>query len=152
MNRVVVDRPQQAAAEPLEQYVFADGEPRDQIALLMDDADAGGDRVARTLEANGDAVEAQFALVGPMDAGDDLDQRRLAGAVFAEQRMDRAAAQRQRDVLQREHARESLVNAASLQAVRCRHAGLPTLWNLTSRSRFTPTAHRISSPSTTCTK
>ena len=60
--------------------------------------------------------------------------------------MDRAAAQRQRDVLQREHARESLVNAASLQAVRCRHAGLPTLWNLTSRSRFTPTAQRISRP------
>ena len=150
MDGVVIDRAQKSAAEAFEQYVFADGEARNEIALLMDDADAGGDRIARTLEADGRAVEPQLALVRPIDAGDDLDQRRFAGAVLAEQRVDRAAAHRQRHVLQRQHAGEGLLNPARLQAERRTHAALATLWNLTSRSRLTPTAQRISRPSTTC--
>ena len=118
----------------------------------MDDADAGGDRLARAVEADRRAVEPQLALVRTIDAGDDLDQRRFAGAVLAEQRVDRAAAHRQRYVLQRQHAGEGFLDPASLEAERRTHAALATFWNLTSRNRLTPTAQRISRPSTTSTK
>ena len=50
------------------------------------------------------AVIADRALVGLDDAGDDLDQRRLAGAVLAEHGVDRALAAGEIDVLQRPHA------------------------------------------------
>ena len=46
--------------------------------------------LARILADNRDAVEADLAGVGPMDAGDRLHQRRLAGAIVADER-DRAA-------------------------------------------------------------
>src|SRR3984957_10991242 len=99
MHGVVIDRAQESAIEAFEQYVFAHREARNEIALLMDDADAGGDRIPRTLEADGRAVEPQLAIVRMIDASDNLDQRRFAGAVLAEQRVDRAAAHRQRYVL-----------------------------------------------------
>ena len=152
MHGVVIDRAHKAAAQAFEQYVFAHGEARNEIALLMDNADAGGDRITRALEADRRAVEAQLALVRMIDASDNLDQRRFAGAVFAEQRVDRAAAHRQRYILQRQHAGEGFLNPASLQAERRTHAALATFWNLTSRNRLTPTAQRISRPSTTSTK
>ena len=88
MDGVVIDRAQEAAAEAFEQYVFAHGEARNEIALLMDDADAGSDRITRTLEADRRAVEPQLAVVRMIDASDNLDQRRFARAVFAEQRVD----------------------------------------------------------------
>src|SRR5258708_23298889 len=99
MDGVVIYRTHESAAQAFEQYVFAHRETRNEIALLMDDADAGGDRIARALEADGRAVKPQLALVRTIDASDNLDQRRFAGAVFAEQRVDRAAAHRQRYVL-----------------------------------------------------
>src|SRR6202035_4814248 len=99
VDGVVIDRAHESAAQAFEQYVFAHGEARNEIALLMDDADPGGDRITRTLEADGRAVQPQLAFVGTIDAGNNLDQRRFAGAVFAEQRVDRAAAHRQRYIL-----------------------------------------------------
>ena len=90
----VVDAAAPAAAEPLEQNVLADREARDEVALLMHHADAGGDRIARPGEADRRSVQPQLAFVRPMDAGDDLDQRRFARAVLAEQRVDGAAAHR----------------------------------------------------------
>src|ERR1700678_2422309 len=99
MDGVVIDRAHESAAQAFEQYVLAYGEARNEIALLVDDADAGGDSVTRTLEADGRAVEPQFAIVRTIDASDNLDQRRFASAVLAEQRVDRAAAHRQRYVL-----------------------------------------------------
>ena len=46
-----------------------------------------------------------------MHAGDDLDQRRFAGAVLAEQRMDLARAHVEVDVLERSDAGERLGDA-----------------------------------------
>ena len=53
------------------------------------------------------AVEADLALVGVQDAVDHLDQRRLAGAVLAEQRVDLAGRHPEADVVVGEHARET---------------------------------------------
>ena len=58
MDGVVIDRADESAVEAFEHDIFADGEAWNEIALLMDDADAGGDRITRTLEADGRAVRA----------------------------------------------------------------------------------------------
>ena len=74
-------------------------------------------RGLRVRDVDGLAVEADLAGVGLQDAVDHLDQRRLAGAVLAEQRVDFARADREADVVVGEHAREGLGDAAELQAV-----------------------------------
>ena len=50
------------------------------------------------------AVDQDRALVARIDAGDDLAERRLAGAVLAEQRADLAGLDAHRDVVERAHA------------------------------------------------
>jgi hypothetical protein len=48
------------------------------------------------------------AVVGLVGAGEDLDQGRLAGTVLADQRVNLAPAQLERDAVQCQDARESL--------------------------------------------
>src|SRR5262249_39550146 len=55
--------------------------------VLVDGLDPETARIARALDRDGTAVEAQVTAVGMVDAGDDLDQRRLAGAVVADDRV-----------------------------------------------------------------
>src|SRR6185369_1050246 len=74
------------------------------------------------------------------------DQRRLAGAVLAEQRMDRARHQRQRHIVQRLHAGEALRGVADFERA---HAF--AFATRISRNRLMPTAQRIRAPSTICT-
>ena len=54
------------------------------------------------------AVEQDLAGVGLVDARQDLDQGRLAGAVLAEQRMDLAATDVEVDVIERQRRGEAL--------------------------------------------
>ena len=61
---------------------------RDERDLLGDHRDPVVERVARRAEAHGLAVDEQLALVGAMHAGDHLAERRLAGAVLADQAVD----------------------------------------------------------------
>ena len=58
--------------------------------MLVDHADAGADRIARAAELDRLAVDQDLALVGPVEAGEDVHQRGLAGAVLAEQAEDLA--------------------------------------------------------------
>ncbi len=60
--------------------------------VLVDRGDAEIERVARARKMHRPAVEEDLAGIGRMDAGEDLDQRRLAGAVVAEEAADLAAA------------------------------------------------------------
>ena len=69
--------------------------------LLMHHADAGVQRVAGRAEAHLLAVELHRAGDIRMHAGDDLHQRRLAGAVLADEAVDLAGAQREIDVAKR---------------------------------------------------
>ena len=64
-------------------------------------------------------VEAHGALVRLHHAGDDLDQRRLAGAVLAQDGVDRALAAGEVDALQRPHAAIALADAGELEEGRC---------------------------------
>jgi hypothetical protein len=54
------------------------------------------------------APEPDLALVRPVEAGEDVGQRRLAGAVLAEQRVDLAGSRLEVDVLVRDDAGEPL--------------------------------------------
>ncbi len=65
-------------------------------------------RGGRTAEMTRAAVERDRARVRLDHAGDDLDQRRLAGAVLAQHRVDLAAPAGEIDVLQRAHAAVAL--------------------------------------------
>ena len=52
---------------------------------------------------------------GASHAGDDLDQRRLAGAILADEAMHLAGLERQVDVAQRMHAPEELRDVLKLE-------------------------------------
>ena len=62
-------------------------------------------------KVTGCAVDDDFALVGLVDAGQDLDERGFAGAVFANQRRDLAGVERDADIVERLHAGKNLRNA-----------------------------------------
>ena len=62
----------------------------DQAEVLVDHADAGVDGVAGGVEHHRPAVDLDPALVGPVEPGEDVGQRRLPGAVLAQQGVDLA--------------------------------------------------------------
>src|SRR6267143_92586 len=66
------------------------------------------------------AVEPDLAFIGLIDARQDLDQSALARSVLAEQRVDLARAQANRNVVEGDHARKLLADARHLQAHRRR--------------------------------
>ena len=82
---------QQRAALGAEHDVLEHGERLDQHEMLMDHADAGPDRVGRGADRGRLAVDADLAGIGLVEAVQDRHQRRLAGAVLADDAVDRAA-------------------------------------------------------------
>ena len=70
-----------------EHDVLGDGERLDQPEVLVHHADAGIERVAWRVEADRLAVELDVALVRPVEAGEDVRERRLPGAVLPEERV-----------------------------------------------------------------
>jgi hypothetical protein len=102
-----VDDPS-ARRHRLQHDVLPDGERGDDVALLVDDADA--DLAGRVRRGDGDLVpvEQEASAVGLLDAGEDLDERALARAVLAQQRVHRAGAHPQRGLVQRPHSGERL--------------------------------------------
>ena len=80
--------PQRLAAH---EDVLGDREVGEERRLLVDDGDAGVARVGGAVEVDRLAVDQHVAGVGPVDAGQQLHERRLAGAVLADQRVHLAA-------------------------------------------------------------
>ena len=82
--------------------------------LLVDRRDA--QRAARMGSMCGTARRRPSACrVGPLGAGDDLDERRLAGAVLADERVDFAGAEVERHAFERAHAREGLADRSRVE-------------------------------------
>ena len=71
-----------------EEDVAGDVERLDDLALLMDDADAETSRVRRSVHRHWHTLERDRARVSPMDAAENLHQRRLARAVLADEADD----------------------------------------------------------------
>lgn len=81
----------------------------------MDDADArllGGERVR---QGDGFAPHQDLALVGLVEPREDLHQRRLAGAVLADERVHLPGAQGEVDALQCPDPREELADTPGLE-------------------------------------
>jgi hypothetical protein len=66
------------------------------------------------------ALPTDRAAVGRVEPGDDLDQRRLAGAVVAEEADDLVVPDHEADVLERSYVVERLRDAIELEQVRRR--------------------------------
>ena len=95
--------------------VLGDVEVGKQQRLLIDRGDAQSLRLRGASDRDRLAVEQDLAAIGLMHAGDDLDERRLAGAVLAEQRVNFAGMKGERDILERLGGVEALGDAADLQ-------------------------------------
>ena len=98
-------QPPAAAQLPAQEHVLDDREVRSQAELLPDDGDAlgthpGDGRLAAQL-----AVDVQAAALVGQSPGDDLDERRLARAVLAHERVHLAREELQRRVGQEQHVR-----------------------------------------------
>ena len=87
-----------------EEQVARDGELRDQRRVLVDRLDAVGDRVGRVPDVDLPALHVDFAAGRAHRARQHLDQRRLAGAVVAEQADDLVAEDAERHAVERAHA------------------------------------------------
>ena len=84
----------------------------------MHGADAQLARYNRTANAHRRAVDQYLAAVGGLSAAEDLDQCRLAGPVFAHQRVNFTGFQVKLNIAQRLNARKTLGNCDQLQGWR----------------------------------
>ena len=118
--------PAEGARLRAEHHVLQDGQVVGQHEVLVDHADAGGDRLGRGVEADLPPVDGDGALVRLLHAVEDLHQGRLAGAVLPDDGVHRAGPHDDLDVGVGHHAGEALGYAAQLDG-RCagRGRGLP---------------------------
>jgi hypothetical protein len=122
----MVDAP--AAAQRLagDEDVLRDRDVGEQRGFLEDDRDTGLARVGRPGQHERVPVGIhERPTVGLVNPAEDLDQRRLARPVLADQRVHLAAVEVERDVLQRVHRPKRLAGVPDAQdrppaAGRCR--------------------------------
>ena len=98
-----------------EVHVLDDVEVVAQREILVHDLDPELGRVLRAVDRDRLAVEEDLAGVVAVDAGDALDERRLAGAVVADERHDLAGPHLEVDIGQRLHGAERLREVADLE-------------------------------------
>ena len=115
-----------------EVHVLDDVEVVAEGEILVDDLDPEPRRVLRAVDVHLLALEDDLAAVGRVGARDALDQRRLAGAVVADERHHLAGAHLEVDVGQRLDRAEGLGDAAELEkwsvvssSIRSRGGGAP---------------------------
>ena len=87
----------------------------EDVELLRHDRDAVADRLGRGAEVDFLVVQADRAGVGGERAGDDLHQRRLAGAVLTQESVHGAGADREVRAGQRDDAAVRLANASRFE-------------------------------------
>ena len=114
LHRADVDDPV-ARRLAVDEDVLRDGPVGEQVELLEDDRDAGGLGLDRVVEGVRLAVDQDLAGVGGMHAREHLHQRRLAGPVLADDRVDLAGAAVDVDAVQDLDAEEALADAAHLE-------------------------------------
>src|SRR4029077_10037755 len=98
-----------------EVHVLDDVEVVAESEILIHDLDPEPAGVLRAVAVNLAPLEQDLAAVGRVCPGDALDQRRLAGAVVADERHHLAGADLEVDVAQRLDGAEGLGDAAKLE-------------------------------------
>src|SRR5512145_2593751 len=86
----------------------------DQHEMLVNHADPGGDRVMWPANVDCAAGNADFTGVGLIVAVEDAHQRRLSGAILADDAMNRAGLHAQRNVVVGVHRPEPFIDADEL--------------------------------------
>ena len=110
-----VDDSGQPCRRDAEENVLGDRQLGNEIELLVDHADAELERVARAGDLHRLIANADLAAVLPIGAAENLHQRRLPGAVLAEQHVHFAAAEREIDAGQSDDTRKRFPDAAHLE-------------------------------------
>jgi hypothetical protein len=114
IHRAPVDETE-ALGLPVEEHVLCYGPERDQVDLLVDGRQARQLCLVRRGERDLASVELDAAGVLGVDAGEHLDQGRLAGAVLADQRVHLPGRHLEASLPQRRYAQELLVDALHRQ-------------------------------------
>jgi hypothetical protein len=97
---------------------IGDVEDGHEHEVLVDHADARGDRLGRVTERPDLLVDDDLALVGPVEAREDVHEGGLARPVLAEEGEDLAAIHLDADVIVGQDPGELLRDAAEAQAHR----------------------------------
>ena len=123
LHLAVVDEGQRQP-QPLapQEHVLVGGQLVDQRQVLVDGVDPLRARVVDALRLVGLAAQEHPPAVLLVEAAEDLDQRRLAGAVVAEQAQDLPLVQGQVDVPQRGDRAEALGDVLDAQDLLRRRA------------------------------
>ena len=100
--------------------VLGHGHPLDQAELLVDE----GHRRTRPHVVDALAAQEDLAAVWLVDAGEQLDQRRLAGAIGAQQRVDLALAEVEVNFVHGQRPAEALRHAAKARRMGARSGGI----------------------------
>ena len=103
------------ARQVAEQQILGHREFGRQMQLLVDDGDSRRKRRARPGKALRFAAEADDSSLRPLDAGEDLQQRRLAGTVLAHEPVNFTTAHLERGAVERDDARETHADLLHLQ-------------------------------------
>ena len=121
--RSMLDSSRTTRCGPLapEEHVGDDVEVVGEREVLVHDLDPEPGGVARAVDVDALALEAHLAFVERVDADDALDQRRLAGAVVADEGHDLAAADLEVDPVERLDGAERLRDALALEERRVSH-------------------------------
>ncbi len=98
-----------------DQHVLDDGEPGEDPGELEGPADAGGEHLVRREAGDRVVAEPDLARVGPLVAGDHVEQRGLAGAVRPDQAGDGALLDGDRRAVQRLDAAVGLHDSLGAQ-------------------------------------
>ena len=109
-----------------DEYIFSHGEVRAEVDLLKHRGDAHFDGSLRRSGTDGLALEEDLARVHLIDAGQALDQRRLTGAVLAQQGVHFAGAEREVHLVQRLDAGELDLDPPHFQQFRQMDPSLQT--------------------------
>ena len=104
-----IDQAQAARLAP-EKDVLGDAAQGHEVDLLIDGGDAGVLRRMRCREVDRPIRQGDLARILPVGAGQDLDHRRLAGAVLSDERHDLARRDLQGGVGQGGNAGEGLAH------------------------------------------
>ena len=111
----LVEKVQSGVQLSAEVHVLDDVQVVSQREVLIDDLDAEMNGVLRASYVDERPVEVDLAVVEGVDAGGALDQRRLPGAVVADERHDFAFSDLEVAVHERPHGAEELGDAAKLE-------------------------------------
>jgi hypothetical protein len=107
-----------ALGQVTEKNILRDGHFRHEVEFLVDHRDTGGERGGGGLKLMRAAAEENLAGGGAVCAAERLEQRRFAGTVFPHERVHRAFAHGEGDVLQRRHADVGLGDGGELEVGR----------------------------------